>query len=458
MRSFPAFVVLAAALHSSTVLGQTGNIDPAQRHAWAENAGWLDFRPAFGGVMVLPTHLTGFAWQESVGWVKLGADAGGPYGNTSSADWGVNLNTVTGALSGWAWSESVGWIRMDPEFGGVTYLGLTHELSGWAWSEGVGWIHFRSTSPTAYGVAITCSTVTGTVTGGETICANSFSTVTVTVSGGTAPYSITLDNGGGTRSGTGPAFDFSVNPGSTTTYTVASLVDALSCTGTGSGSATVTIKATPASPTITAPTSLWPEQSFTASVPAVDGVSYSWTVTNGTVTDGAGTHQISVTAGSAGSVVVSIVLTDTATGCSSAEASVSIPVDLSATLFYPVTPCRLFDTRRSEPDPDAASPSLAPGQTRILSIGTRCGLSVATVRSLSVNVTVAGQTADGELAMYRGDLADEPVTSVISFKSEQTRANNGFLELSWDADGTFKVRNRSASPVDFILDVNGVFR
>lgn len=36
---------------------------------------------------------------------------------------------------------NAGWIRMDPEFGGVTYLGLTHELSGWAWSEALGWIH-----------------------------------------------------------------------------------------------------------------------------------------------------------------------------------------------------------------------------------------------------------------------------------------------------------------------------
>lgn len=75
-RTLPSILLLAANLAARTVLAQTGNIDPAQRHAWTENAGWVSFRPAYGGVTVLPTYLTGFAWQESVGWVKLGSNAG----------------------------------------------------------------------------------------------------------------------------------------------------------------------------------------------------------------------------------------------------------------------------------------------------------------------------------------------------------------------------------------------
>ena len=215
-----ALLAMAPALHA-----QTGNIDPAERHAWAEKAGWLDFRPSYGGVTVLPTHLTGYAWQESVGWVKLGSDAGGPYAYTTATNWGVNLDIVNGALSGYAWSEKAGWIRMDPSFGGVTYDGLTKKPSGWAWSEILGWLHVQSTTPTAYGVAVACGTLTGAVTGGGAVCAGSSSTVTVTVSGGAAPYTVTLDNGGGTQSGAGPLFSFS--PSSTTTYSVASLVDGL---------------------------------------------------------------------------------------------------------------------------------------------------------------------------------------------------------------------------------------
>ncbi len=527
-----AIVALAPSLEA-----QTGNIDPNERHAWAENAGWLDFRPVFGGVTVLPTHLTGYAWHEGTGWVKLGSNAGGPYGNTSATNWGVNLNAGTGALSGFAWSENAGWIRMDPAFGGVTYDGPTKKLSGWAWSEGYGWIHFRSTTPTAYGVALTCGSLTGTVTGGGNVCGVGSSGVTVTVGGGAAPYTVTLDNGGGTQSGAGPAFIFTVSPASTTTYSVASLADGFSCVGAGSGSATVTVNAIPATPTagsnspvctgstitlttptvtgatyawtgpngfasalqnptisnataagagtysvrvivngctstagttavvvqarparptITAPTTVLPNQAFTASVPEVAGVSYGWSVTNGTVTGGEGTRSISVTAGETGPVLVSIVETSVATGCGSEEASVTIPVGSPATGFFTLVPCRLFDSRQDSGAAFAA-PALAPGELRTLSVEARCGIDSTSVRSLSVNLTVTQPAADGELVVYRGDLLAEPVTSNISFKAGKTRANNGLVELSLQDDGTIKIRNRSAGSVHFILDVNGTF-
>ncbi|MBI4751522.1 MAG: NHL repeat-containing protein [Acidobacteria bacterium] len=82
---------------------------------------------------------------------------------------------------------------------------------------------------------------TATVTGGGTICAGNSSTVTVTVTGGTAPYTVTLDNGGGTQSGSSP-LTFSVFPEDwSTTYSVESGTDALGSCITGSGSATVTV-------------------------------------------------------------------------------------------------------------------------------------------------------------------------------------------------------------------------
>ena len=146
-----------------------------------------------------------------------------------------------------------------------------------------------------------------------------------------------------------------------------------------------------------------------------------------------------------------------ATGCSASEASVAIPLELPATRFYPVTPCRLFDTRNAE-GPDAGAPALAAGQTRTFAVGTRCGLDVATVRSLSVNQTVTEPTADGELVVYRGDVETAPGTSNIAFRTGRTRANNGLLELSRAGDGTFKVHNRSTGSVHFILDLNGVFK
>jgi hypothetical protein len=189
----------------------------------------------------------------------------------------------------------------------------------------------------------------------------------------------------------------------------------------------------------------------------VAGVTYTWIVTNGTVTAGDGTEQITVKAASTGPVGISIVETFIATTCASASGNVSIPVALPATLFFPIAPCRLFDTRESAGS-SAAAPVLEAGETRTLAIASRCGLASETVRSLSVNQTVTQQTTDGELVVYRGDLASAPITSSIAFRTGKTRANNAILELSRAGDGTIKVHNRSTGSVHFILDVNGYFR
>jgi hypothetical protein len=123
----------------------------------------------------------------------------------------------------------------------------------------------------------------------------------------------------------------------------------------------------------------------------------------------------------------------------------------SATRLYPVTPCRIFDTRNAS-GADAASPILVAGATRTFSIGGRCSVP-GTARSLSVNVTVTGQAASGDLVLYRADLGAAPITTGISFAPGLNRANNALLEL--DGTGAFKVLNRSAGVVHFILDVNG---
>ncbi|MBK8599140.1 MAG: hypothetical protein IPN83_26985 [Holophagales bacterium] len=128
---------------------------------------------------------------------------------------------------------------------------------------------------------MSCGSLTGTVTGGGTVCTGNSSTVTVTVSGGAAPYIVTLDNGGGTQSGAGPAFTFTVGPASTTTYSVASLTDGLSCTGAGSGSATVTVNEVPATSTPSSNSPVCIGSTINLSTPAVAGATYAWTGPNG---------------------------------------------------------------------------------------------------------------------------------------------------------------------------------
>lgn len=144
-------------------------------------------------------------------------------------------------------------------------------------------------------------------------------------------------------------------------------------------------------------------------------------------------------------------------GTSSGSATVTVSgTPPSAARFYSLFPCRLFDTRNTT-GPDAASPALAPGETRLFTIGGRCSLP-SSARSLSVNQTVTGQTASGELVLYRGDLSATPTASSITFQAGKTRANNGILDLARDGSGTFKVFNNSTGSVHFILDVNGCFQ
>jgi len=127
-----------------------GNIDISNRYAWAENAGWLNFAPAFDEVAVhfdgCRGYLTGHAWGENIGWIKLGTDGGGPYGNTSAIDWGVNTD-ANGRLSGYAFSKNVGWFNFSPTNQPVVVDTNTGEFDGYAWGENVGWVHFKGTAP-----------------------------------------------------------------------------------------------------------------------------------------------------------------------------------------------------------------------------------------------------------------------------------------------------------------------
>ena len=160
------------------------NIDPAERFAWSENVGWINFRPTHVGATVHADHLAGFAWAENVGWIQLGADGGGPYANTGAGDWGVNRDGA-GNLSGFTWSENVGWINFGPSHGGVSLDAATGAFDGFAWSPNVDWIHFRSADP-SYGVRLATADLSITKSDG----------VTAAVPGQSVTYTLIVSNGG----------------------------------------------------------------------------------------------------------------------------------------------------------------------------------------------------------------------------------------------------------------------
>lgn len=145
-----ALAGIAVGFATSPADGQTLVAASSDRFAWTEAAGLLNLRPDSAdpdaGVAVFVTHMRGFAWSESLGWVSFGRGPanGEAYGNTVGEDFGVNVLS-DGRLEGFAWIESAGWINVGPlandevPAARIDYDAL--RLRGWAWGQAIGWVN-----------------------------------------------------------------------------------------------------------------------------------------------------------------------------------------------------------------------------------------------------------------------------------------------------------------------------
>lgn len=139
-----ASLILAAAL---PVAAQS-TIDPALTHAYAANAGWVNFRPsAADGVVADEAFLSGYAYAANIGWIRFGDASpvnGYAYSNSSATDCGVNHDGL-GNLSGYAWSANTGWIHFGwaaANDANRPRIDLTTgAFSGYAWSPNLGWLN-----------------------------------------------------------------------------------------------------------------------------------------------------------------------------------------------------------------------------------------------------------------------------------------------------------------------------
>ena len=149
---------MTVALLTGTLAARAGNTGthPAHKYAWGENVGWANAGPTNDEVTVhyyeeTGGWLSGHVWGENIGWIAMGSTGGGPYVNTTSNNWGVNL-AANGDLSGYAWGENVGWINFGAAQCDAAINPANGEFSGHAWGENIGWLKFKGTSPD-YGVS-----------------------------------------------------------------------------------------------------------------------------------------------------------------------------------------------------------------------------------------------------------------------------------------------------------------
>lgn len=292
---------VASVTHTYTVTFP-GNVDPGDtgcQYAWAENVGWINFKPSWGpGVTVTDTAVTGKVWGENVGWINLSPATGGIVNNTS------------GTLSGYAWGENVGWINFRPTGGGVT-IGADGKFSGYAWGENIGWINFSAAnscvktawvpSPT-YSVTYNGNTNTG---GSVPVDGNAYAAgATVTVLGNTGSlvktgYTFagwnTAANGSGTSYSAGATFTIVT---STTLYAQWTL-NSYTVTFNSNGGSAVSSQSVPYNTTATQPTAptktgytfagwysdpgLTTAFNFTTPITADISLYAKWTVNNYTV-------------------------------------------------------------------------------------------------------------------------------------------------------------------------------
>jgi hypothetical protein len=168
---------------------------------------------------------------------------------------------------------------------------------------------------------------TAAVSGSTTICSGGTATLSVALTGSGAWTLLWSD--GFVQSGvtSTPAFR-TVGPSATTVYTVTTVTDA-NCAGAGSGGATVTVVPRPSASITAPPAACTDATGLVASVPdGGPGVSYTWTITNGTITSGAGTHAVTFSVGAASPLQLSVTVSN---GICPSSSSVSLPVTPAAT-------------------------------------------------------------------------------------------------------------------------------
>jgi hypothetical protein len=128
-----------------------------------------------------------------------------------------------------------------------------------------------------------------------------------------------------------------------------------------------------------------------------------------------------------------------------------LATDPSGLAFYPVTPCRVADTRG--PGGPLGGPALVGNATRTFPVRTACGLP-PTAQAYSLNLTVVpGAGSVGYLTGWPTGQPQPFVASLNSVKPGEITANAAILPAGTSGDVNIFVTDNT----DLIIDINGYF-
>lgn len=127
--------------------------------------------------------------------------------------------------------------------------------------------------------------------------------------------------------------------------------------------------------------------------------------------------------------------------------------DPNGLVFYPVTPCRIADTRPNSGKTGAyGAPSIASATSRTIPIaGAVCNIP-SNARAFSLNATAVAQGYLGFLTLYPSETS-LPFASTLNSWNGQTVANAAIVPAG--TSGGINVY--ASNTTDFVLDINGYF-
>jgi hypothetical protein len=130
-------------------------------------------------------------------------------------------------------------------------------------------------------------------------------------------------------------------------------------------------------------------------------------------------------------------------------------------VFVPITPCRLADTRPSQPYPALGTTPLAPLTPRTLPIAGSCGVENTGLlfpgpEAFSLNVTVvppAGNTG-GYLLVYPNPITPIPLVASMTWNPSAPYQSNAVIAAASSSGSVNVVANATT---DVVIDINGYY-
>jgi hypothetical protein len=120
--------------------------------------------------------------------------------------------------------------------------------------------------------------------------------------------------------------------------------------------------------------------------------------------------------------------------------------------FFPITPCRLVDTR------NISAPIMQGQASRDFQVQGKCGIPV-NAKAVALNATIVGPQTDGYVTLYPSGIT-RPVTANLNFKANEPALGNGaIVPLSTNANdlSAYVFLGGTSFTAHLVIDGTGYF-